>query len=94
MASINGSAQESEDHSLVTNVERRIEELFSLAEIDQYLQTPFSSLSQINRAGVRRRDFIDFKIIDLKTGSEIDPFAVEEKKMEEEIQKQNNIMES
>ena len=65
-------------NTIVSHVERKIEPLFDLAEMDTYLQNPFTMVMQVNRAGVRRRDIINCRLIDIQTGEDIDPFAAEE----------------
>lgn len=70
-----GIFADNDKSAIVSNVERKVEPLFDLAEIDSYLQTPFMCLMELNRAGVRRRDMVQCSIINLKDGSDIDPFA-------------------
>lgn len=76
-----GLFADNEKNAIVSVVERKVEPLFDLAEIDTYLQNPFVCLMELNRGGVRRRDFVQCAIIDLKTGKDIDIFAKADEEM-------------
>lgn len=80
-----GLFADNDKNAVVSNVERKVEPLFDLAEIDSYLQTPFMCLMELNRGGVRRRDLVQCAIINLKDGSDIDPFALEEEQRKVEV---------
>lgn len=73
------------DFNIVTQVEHKTQELFDLAEIDQYLQTPFAALAQVQRAGIRRRDFINCEAVDMKTGDRFGAAEIMRKKLEQEM---------
>lgn len=69
-------------HSMITNVEFKMELLFSSSEIEAILQEPFVALMQVERAGVSRRDFIRTNVVDIKTGNIIDIYKVNEEEDE------------
>lgn len=76
-----------DQHSIVSLVERKREPLFDLAELSTYLEEPFVAVFQVNRGGVRRRDVIRCRLMNIQTGEDIDPYALEavKEKLEDEV---------